>query len=357
MQAVKRNAVIVIFAEYQEAAEYVLDYVYRLVGEPGVSIRIVSEKEEVLQAYARHDTSGQLLVLNKKCDLDNLCQYDFVCILHDTDVTSDVRPSCTGKSYFYCIWENLVGSKNHIRGMIERFEKEEKLGFLAPPQPNFAAYFGVLGHGWDGHYEAVEKIVKRLQLHCPISEELPPFRVTDSFWIRGSILKCLRKVKAEEVPYLPYLWSYFAQSMGYYSGIVESAEYASMNEVNMQYYLRQLAEQVKSEYGNFSSFHEMEEKIALGALKQYCEKYPRILMYGTGDYAKKYFSYLSNVKACIVSEGQKKEGFFEELPILYLSEVENPEEYGMVLCLNKKNQRQVIPYLKQYGINNYFCIP
>ena len=101
----------------------------------------------------------------------------------------------------------------------------------------------------------------------------------------------------------------------------------------------------------------MEEKIALGALKQYCEKYPRILMYGTGDYAKKYFSYLSNVKACIVSEGQKKEGFFEELPILYLSEVENPEEYGMVLCLNKKNQRQVIPYLKQYGINNYFCIP
>lgn len=239
---------------------------------------------------------------------------------------------------------------------MEKFEKEKRLGFLAPPQPYFGDYFGDLGSSWGKNYVKVEKIVKKLQLQSPISMEKPPFCAPDNFWIRGNILECFKGLSADEYEYLPYLWCYFAQHMGYYSGIVESADYASMNEVNMQYYLKQIVGQAKSEYGDFKNINELRAKMTLGALKLYCEKYPRILMYGAGYYAKKYLGFLSRVEACIVSDNQRKMDSFEGIPVMYLSEVRNLAEYGIVLCLNKANQREVIPFLEQYGVTNYFCI-
>lgn len=353
----KYNITIIIFAEYKEAAENVMDYVDILAVDSGFSIQIISEKREILEFYRMQVRNGYNLIFNERLDIHELCQYDLVCILHDADVTSDVKPSYDGKSYFYCIWDNLFGDKNHISGIIEKFAQEKRLGFLAPPIPNFADYFGELSYGWNNKYKEIKVIVERLQLHCPISEEKPPFRITDNFWIRGSILRCLEKIKPKEEVYLPYLWSYFAQHMGYYSGIVESTDYASMNEVNMQYYLKQIIGQVKSEYGDFKSFDELKVKVAIGALKLYCEKYSKILVYGTGYYAKRYLNFLPKPEACIVSDDQKKLDFFEGISVMYLSEIQNLAEYGIVLCLSKENQKEVIPLLEQYGVIDYFCIP
>ena len=145
--------------------------------------------------------------------------------------------------------------------------------------------------------------------------------------------------------------------MGYYSGIIESSQYASMNEVNILYYLKKMINQVKGEYGAFDRFYEMEEKISLGALGVFCSKYKRLLIYGAGYYAKKYINFLPSVEACIVSDGQKREDYFEEIPILYLSEIQRLNECGIVLCLNKKNQEQVLPIIRKYGVQTYFCIP
>ncbi len=350
----KGSIAIVIFAEHREAAEYVLEYIDNLEAE--FPVQIISKNKEILEAYCSHARNKDGMSWKQRCDLASLGRYDLVCVLHDADVTSDVKPSYEGKACFYCIWENLLKDRSHILGIAEKFEQEEKLGFLAPPQPNFGNHFEELGLGWNEKYEEVKEIAVRLGLRCPVSEDYPPFRITDSFWIRGNILKCLNEIREEEEPYLPYLWIYLAQHMGYYSGIVESTDYASMNEVNMQYYLKHIIGQVKSEYGNFKSFDEMGAKLSSGVLKAFCEKHSRILIYGTGYYAQKYKSLLPEVEACIVSDGHKKADSFEGIPIRYLSEIRSPQECGVVLCLNRKNQKQVIPFLEQYGIKNYFCI-
>lgn len=352
-----RSAAIIIYAEYKEAAEYVLEYLDKLTLEPTYFIQIVSKKDDVLKAYEKERICGRNIHLEKEIDVPFLCTYNFVCFLHDTDMTSDINPSCMGKSYFYCIWENLFKNENHILGILEKFEKESRLGFLAPPSPNFADYFGELGSGWKGNYEIVKGIAERLHLHCPISEEKAPFRVTEDFWIRGNILKQFMELETNERQYVPYLWSYFAQDMGYYSGIVESTEYASMNEVNLNYYLDRIASQIKYGYGNFDSFSEMEEKLLSGALTKFCEKHSRILIYGTGYYAKKCKDFLKNVEACVVSDGQNKADCFEGFPVMYLSEVLDLNKCGIVLCLNKKNQEQALAELKKYGACDWYCIP
>lgn len=350
----KGSIAIVIFAEHREAAEYVLEYIDNLEAE--FPVQIISENKEILEAYCSHARNKEGMSWKQRCDLASLSRYDLVCVLHDADVTSDVKPSYEGKACFYCIWENLLKDRSHILGIAEKFEQEEKLGFLAPPQPNFGDHFEELGLGWNEKYEEVKEIAGRLGLRCPVYEDYPPFRITDSFWIRGNILKCLNEIREEEEPYLPYLWICLAQHMGYYSGIVESTDYASMNEVNMQYYLKRLIGQVKSEYGNFKSFDEMGTKLSSGILKAFCEEHSRILIYGAGYYAQKYKSLLPEAEACIVSDGHKTADSFEGIPIRYLSEIRSPQECGVVICLNRKNQKQVIPFLEQYGIKNYFCI-
>ncbi len=353
----KKRIAIIIRAAYREAAAYVGDYLNRLKQASNRFLLVVSENEDVIKAYQEQGICGRTLAKGRNYDLMEVSDYDFVCVLHDTDVTSEVRPSCTGKSYFYCIWENLLKDEDHVQGILEMFEKEERLGFLASPQPNFADYFGELGCGWNGNYESVERIVKELQLKCPLSDELPPFRVTSDFWIRGNILRQLERVKIEDCQYMPYLWSYLVQDKGYYSGIVESPDYAAMDEVNLSYYLKEIAGCIRNTYGDFQDFQGMKEKILSGVLKEFCSKYTRILIYGAGYYARRYKDMLLNVEACIVSDGQKKADYFEGIPIKYLSEINDPKQCGVVLCLNKKNQKQVLPVLKKYRMQNYFCIP
>ena len=143
---------------------------------------------------------------------------------------------------------------------------------------------------------------------------------------------------------------------GYYVGIVESAEYASLNEVNLQYYLNRIAACVKEKYGDFDSFNEMEEKVYLGTLRRFCKRYSKILVYGTGEIARKYASLLQEVEAYVVSDGQKKFEKMNGKPVKYLSEIEVTDDYGVVLCINEDNQKQVIPLLEQRGIIHYICI-
>lgn len=355
IRAVDRQVAIVVLVAYRESAEYILEY---LQGVPSdFTIKVFSEYEELLDDYKVQGLEGGTIKLNEMAGvLAGFCNYDFVCMLHDTDMSSDRRPSCVGKSYFYNVWGNMLKSTEHICGIIDRFEKESRLGFLAAPQPDFGEYFQEYGRGWNGKFETVQHIAEKLGLNCQISGLKDPFRIAEDFWIRGGILKKLENLDEEECFYLPYIWSYLAQDAGYYSGIVESTDYAAIKEVNSQHYLNQIVAQVRRQYGFFESFSKMKEKILLGALEGFCTKHSRILVYGIGDMVERHKIFLSDVEAYVVSDGQDKPEQFDGIPVKYLSEVKASEDCGLILCLNERNQEQVIPMLKERGINHYFCI-
>lgn len=353
----KRKTAVIVYAVYEVAIEYICEYMERLGEEWKTHVWVISENEKIIRGYRKKGIKGEILQRKNSNILRDLEKYDFVCILHDVDMTSDMTPSYIGKSYFYSVWENLLKDQNHVLGILEKFEKESRLGILAPPQPVFADYFGEFGNRWNGYYEEIERTVKKLKLNCQISEDIPPYRIMSDLWIRGDILRRTIEQGAEYCKWVPYLWSYFAQDMGYYCGIVESVDYASMNEANLSFYLNEIIAQIKAEYGSFHNFCEMKEKLFLNGLKAFCENNTRILIYGAGYYAEKYKNILSNVEACVVSDGEKKSDYLGELPIIYLSEIEEINKCGIVLCLNKKNQEHVLPILKRLGVKECFCIP
>lgn len=351
----REDTVIIIFASYESAAEYVLEYLQIL--KHHYKVILFTHNRKLHTAYRKQDFECRMLNAGaEQVAFMNFSAYKYVCILHDTDMSSEERASCIGKSYFYNIWENLLKNEKHISGIIERFEDEPRLGFLTHPQPNFAEYFGELGKGWNGKFEQIQQIGQKMNLQCQLSEELPPFRVTDDFWIRGCILKRLSEMAETDFEYLPYLWSYFAQDAGYYSGITESPDYASMNEVNLQFYLKEIAEQVRRQYGDFRDFVEFKKMISCAAMKEFCRTYPRIFVYGTGFMARRYRDLIEHVEAYVVSDGQTKPEELEGRPVKYLSEIPISDDCGFILCLNKKHQAQVIKNLEAYKIKNYMCI-
>lgn len=354
-RSIHSNSLILIFIAYKESAEYILEYLKTI--DKQYSIKIISDTIEKVYFYQKAGYEVKICPSENYISLlREISGYDYVCVLHDTDLSSDRRSNYLGKSYLYHIWENLLKNQEYITGILDLFSNESRLGFITCPQPNFGPYFEGIGKGWNGNYNSVANIARELNLNCQISEKQPPFRVTDNFWIRGKILKKLNELKRGNDQYLPYLWSYIAQDAGYYSGIVESPEYASMNEVNLQYYLQEITRQISDRFGKFKDISELKKNILVSALEKYCKSYRKVLIYGAGKAAEEYRKYIANAECYIVSDGQKKQEKLDELPIKYLSEILEPEEYGIVLCLNEKNQKEVIPILENRKIYHYFCL-
>ena len=61
-------------------------------------------------------------------------------------------------------------------------------------------------------------------------------------------------------------------------------------------------------------------------------------------------------KAFIISDGQEKRESPNGLKIFYLSEINPSEDTGIVVCLDERNQSQVIPLLEKRGLTHYLCI-
>ena len=352
---IAERILLAVFVSYENSADEISEYV-QLSGFKG-SVCIFSERRECLIKYRQHGFHCRTVKSDERIPvLAELGDYDYVCVLQDADLTSDKRPSCIGKSYFYNLWENLIKNEAHVSGILDCFRREKRLGFLTSPSPIFEKYFVSDEKGWEENYEMVRQTIHKRSLNCRIAKNKVPFCVTDHFWIRGNILKTLFRLEKEDDEVLPYLWTYLAQDAGYYSGIVESADYASMNEVNMQYYLQRLGRQVRKQCGDFQTFSEMEEEIRLSALSAYCGKYSRILVYGAGEMAARYGSFIPGIEAYVVSDGQPKPDSLNEKPVKYLSEVLGIRDCGIVLCLDEKYQEKVIPLLKKCKIEHYFCM-
>lgn len=351
---VKESVIFAVFVNYESAAEYVMEYIKKLGSR--YCVRVFSEKQKCLEKYkesgleCRQLRRGEIVYV-----LVEFSKYDFVCVLQDADMASNRRSNCVDKSLFYNKWENLIKDNDHVSGILNCFERETRLGFLMPPLPNFENYFGTYKMGWAGKFETVRNIADRMGLNCQISETKGPFGVTENFWIRGRILKKIDALREEDC-FLPYLWTLLTQDAGYYSGIVESVEYAAINEVNQQYYLSQFALQVEKQCGDFNTYEGMREKIRLIAVQEFCKKYSRILIYGAGEMAVRYGGFLAKKEAYIVSDGQMKPEKLDDVPVKYLSEVDGLKQCGIVLCLSEENQAQVIPLLEMNGVKNYFCM-
>ena len=349
---------IVVLTEYANSCEYVTDYLNKIT--EICNIFILSSSKVVLNCYIEYGFNCFTYSRdNQKLLFDILSKYDLICLIHDVDVSSDKTPSYVGKAAFYNIWENLLSSSGYIMNVVDVFVRNEKLGLLMIPTANFGTYFGDTGIGWNGRFEDVSQVIERYHIQCRLDYTKPPFELSYNYWIRGELFHYIKTGESDLFDLLPWLWGYIAQGMGYYSGIVQNIKYAEMNEINQQYYLDAICAQIRDQFGEFSTFEDMQELLSRKAVLEYCQKYEGVYIYGTGKIADKFSSFIPNILAYIVSDRQKKLKTFCAKDVFYLSDIEkikNNTEIGLIICLDKRHQAEVIPQIRKKGFKNYLCV-
>ncbi len=355
---------IIVRAEWENCVDAVIEHLekFYLLAD----IQIYSANDFIVNQYRK---KGYPASLFHGTDIEIFSQVKlnhegYVCLIHDCDLSSDQYPSCTGKSYFFNIWENLLRDSSFLFAMIKLFANKPYMGMLLHPVPIFSKWIGELGRDWEGQYEKINEYCKNLGLSAVLDPNIPPIHATNNFWIRTEILLAFfeKYNRFSRKNYISqdtcgYLWSAIVQDYGQLTGIVESTFYASMNEVNSQYYLRTLMEWLTRRYGCHQKFHEFKEIFRADELAVKCRAVHKgFYVYGTGEIAERCFCWLTDAAAYIVSDGQAKKQFFHGKPVLYLSELIEIEGYGVILCLSKENQGNAIECLRKKGIRDFYTI-
>ena len=72
--------------------------------------------------------------------------------------------------------------------------------------------------------------------------------------------------------------------------------------------------------------------------------------------AERLFDWIRDTDAFLVSDGESRNPTFHGKPVMYLSELDLQEEWGVVLCLSRENRDNVVRLLEEKGIKNYYAI-
>lgn len=301
-------------------------------------------------------------------------EYEYICYVHDKRTAGNVPDRKIGERFFHTLWSNMLKSSEYINNVLEFMEMNRHIGLLAPPEPYHWNYFRYLGQEWTANYDATYRLADKLNLQCIILEEYPPFVLGTTFWCRSDALKPLfdygfREKDFEEEPLdldgtinhaIERIFQYVAQSQGYASGILVNDEFAS--DYLQDYH--SMINGVLTEYRRTDSCSMLKECMEMGdkdELIDFCNLYGKIYIYGTGNYGLRMTEMLADIgidhEGYIVSDGYRKDVKWKGKPVYELSEVmpEN-DSIGILLAVDRKNQSEVLPMLKEKGMNNIYNI-
>lgn len=182
-------------------------------------------------------------------------KYDYVCFMHDKKV-GQLDVSIKGEAFSYKCFENLLKSKCYVKNVINTFEKNEKLGILMPPPPNFAEYYPTLGAvDWGENYSNTVELAGKLDLHVKFEESKEPVSPLGTmFWFRPKAMRKLydQNWEYEDFPEEPNkldgsllhaierIYSFVVQDAGYYPAWVMNERFAALEVDNLYYMLREL---------------------------------------------------------------------------------------------------------------------
>jgi len=248
----KCSAVVVLHMTYTEELEHYKPYIKAIPKWVDVIITTISEdREELLKKTFGKILGRRMIVVrmyNRGRDLaamlvaakPYILKYDYFCFCHDK--ISKQTEYSIGKYFERLLWENTLSSTAYIENMIDRFDKEPHLGILSVPAQigGFVGQFG--GKFWTINYQHTVDLLKKLHIEVPVSASVAPISIGTAFWCRTVAIKKLLEYPwdYEDFPKEPLgvdgeinhalerCFPFVAQSMGYYTAVAMTPEYAEI---------------------------------------------------------------------------------------------------------------------------------
>lgn len=361
------KTVVIAHITYEELVEDCFAYLRRIPKE--IDIVITSYKDSIIEKVNELSFKGRSVkakkVQNRGRDVaaifvackDLIDKYEYVCFVHDKRTTGNGGMYAIGASFHELVWENMLKSEGYIRRIISLFNNEPKLGLLCPPKPLHSDYRNLNVSEWGVNFEGCLELAKKMGYERLPKKNKPPFCLSTCFWCRKEALYSLWSagLKYEDFPEEPTprdgalnhiverMLVLAAQNAGYYSGIVETTKYASLDLQNREIWLR----------GDFTN----SLKRSLNVTK-FSSKYKEIYIYGAGIEAEKVKEILDTinivVKGYIVSDKYYETCKSELKPIKKLSDIPINNDVGIIVGMNYGNTEEVRPLLINKGYTNIF---
>ena len=209
-------------------------------------------------------------------------KYEYVCYFHDKKSPYG-QFGIQGEQFATRCYENLFGSKEVVKNIINLFENNKRMGVLGAPIPYHGGYYLAAFSGWKGNYEKTKFLAEKLDLHVNIDPNVMPVApYGDMFWFRS---KALKKAIDHNLtfddfdePYKPdftimhafeRIYSFCAQDSGYYYADVITADNARSDLINYQYLIYELYKKTLSNTNQTMSLNNSQElSNTIGILNQ-----------------------------------------------------------------------------------------
>ena len=193
--------------------------------------------------------------------------YDYICFLHDKK-SAYFEFSMVGEQFAHRLYENLLGSADIVRNIINIFENNPRLGMLGAPCPYHGPYFASAERSWPVNYENTINLAKKLHINVPIDKNITPVAPYGTmFWFRPkAILKHVKHGFTYEdfnVEYKPdstlmhaieRIYTFCVQDSGYYYATVINDDYARSDISNYQYMMSTICDILLKKDINIYSF-------------------------------------------------------------------------------------------------------
>lgn len=275
-------------------AEELAEYASAMPADADIYISTVSEerKAAILKAFGRLPNCVEVRVLpNRGRDVsallasfkDVVMNYDVACVTHDKK-TGYLKPQTVGEGFAYMGYENILGGSTFVRQVLQAFAEDPHLGLLYAPDPNHADFATHIGLEWGANFACTKQLAQTLKLHVPMDEKHPPMApFGSSFWFRTKAMVPLfaKDWTYEDFPPEPFnmtdgsilhaierIYPYVAQHAGYYSAMLATADYASVDIGNLYYYAQGYAH-VCYDNGISNRFNAVRDlcNMAMGSMK------------------------------------------------------------------------------------------
>lgn len=297
------------------------------------------EREDILCEKVLLVIRGKEQNLNRKCrdylretpsfvDIryweqdSNVEKYAYVCYLNIQEREDE---SLT------LFWENLIATPVYIKNVLNLFQKNPRVGVLAPPKPYHAQYFS-------------ERYTKNTT-----------YPYGSMFWCRGEVFQKLIENKEwykkdSVIQNLPMI----AKKEGYMCGLVMNEEYASAYTSNYHYMLSGLVKNILMDRGieEFKNIRKINSQLI-----EFCDAYDRIYIYGAGECGRecKFYLQLHGIKidGYIVSDGRRDSNIDDKMDIFELSEISKEENAGIIIAMGKASACSIEKILCERGFTEY----
>jgi lipopolysaccharide biosynthesis protein len=262
----EKKIAVILHIYYKDQVELIADYCNNFI--PNTDFYITTTSEETEQVIIDAFNSRKLHYVCKirpnvgvamstlwitYADIVTKGDYEYICYFHDKKSPYH-QFSIYGEQFAERCYQNLFGTKEVVKNIINLFEQNPRLGVLGPPMVYHSDYFMAATRGQGGNYQNIVEIAKKLNLDVNIDiNKTPMAPYGDMFWFRRIALK---KAIGHgftyddfNIKYSPDFtmfhaiersYGFMAQDSGYYSGEVINSDDARSDLINYRYMLEQL---------------------------------------------------------------------------------------------------------------------